>query len=311
MRNSSFAAKESRHVRVNSGKRLASLWKEIRPQQWTKNLFVVAPLLFSQNLFSLVAVERAFVAFVSFCLMSSSIYLFNDLKDLEQDRLHPKKRFRPLAAGDISGIAAWTLMTLLVLSSLTIGAILSPLFALALATYWLINSLYSAVLKHLVILDAFAVASGFLLRVIGGGVAIDVEVSHWILLCTSLVALFLAFTKRRHELGLLKLEAIAHRRVLKDYNVQFLDMMIGIVTAATVMSYALYTASDDTVQRFHTRGLLLTVPFVLYGIFRYLYLVYQKEDGGDPTESLLTDRPMLINLFLWAVTTAVVVYRVY
>ena len=157
-------------------------------------------------------------------------------------------------------------------------------------------------------MDVFAIASGFVLRVAGGAAAIEVEISHWLLLCTTLLALFLGFSKRRHELTLLGDEAGSHRRVLVEYDQRFLDVMIAIVTASTVMSYALYTVSEETVNRFHTKALILTVPFVLYGIFRYLYLTYHKDQGGDPTRSLLSDSPMLMNLTLWALTASVIVY---
>jgi 4-hydroxybenzoate polyprenyltransferase len=280
----------------------------MRPQQWAKNLFVLTPLLFSRSLFAPAAVGQALVCFILFCLGSSSVYLLNDIQDRSQDRLHPTKRFRPLASGELNlGVALGAMVTFL-LVTLAGGLLLDKTLALVLLSYWLINLLYSTWLKYQVILDVFVLASGFVLRVVGGGVAISVEVSHWLLLCTTLLALFLGFSKRRHELVRLGQTAGAHRQVLGEYNSHFLDMMIGIVTASTVMSYALYTVSEETVQRFHTRGLLLTLPFVLYGIFRYLYLVYNKNQGEDPTQSLLTDRPMVINLCLWALTAGVIVY---
>ena len=285
-----------------------SLVKTLRPQQWVKNLFVLAPLLFSQNLFTPAAVGRALTAFVLFCLASSSVYLLNDIRDREQDRLHPRKRHRPLASGELNVSLAAGVMIALLLSALAGAWMVSKPLALVLFGYWLINLLYSTWLKHQVILDVFAIASGFVLRVAGGGLAIEVEISHWLLLCTTLLALFLGFSKRRHELGLLKAGAQAHREVLADYNPRFLDMMIAIVTASTVMSYALYTVSEDTMRRFHTHALMLTLPFVLYGIFRYLYLIHHKNEGGDPTQSLLTDIPMLVNVFLWALTAGVIVY---
>ena len=285
-----------------------SLWVEMRPRQWVKNLFVLTPLFFSQNLFAPVLVGRAFAAFSLFCLMSSAVYLLNDIKDWKQDRLHPTKCLRPLAAGDLSlGVALGAMWGFLLLT-LVSGAMLSKLLAFVLFGYWLINLLYSIWLKHQVILDVFAIASGFVLRVVGGGIAIAVEISHWLFLCTLLLALFLGFTKRRHELVLLGQQAGDHRRVLKEYNLKFLDLLIGVVTASTMMSYTLYTVSEETVQRFHTRGLLLTLPFVLYGIFRYLYLVYQKDQIEDPTQSLLSDLPMRLNFSFWALSTGVILY---
>ena len=290
------------------GRWARGLWIELRPRHWVKNLLVLAPLLFSYNLLAPVAVARALMAFTLFCLISSSVYLLNDIQDCEQDRLHPQKRYRPLATGELGVGVALGMMVVLLLCALAGGVVLSKPFALILFGYWFINLLYSAWLKHQVILDVFAIAAGFVLRVVGGALAIQVEMSDWLLICASLLALFLGFSKRRHELVLLGEEAAGHRQVLEEYNPRFLDMMIGIVTASTVMSYALYTVSEETVRKFHTRGLLLTLPFVLYGVFRYLYLVYHKDQGGDPTQSLLTDRPMVINLCLWAMTAGIILY---
>jgi 4-hydroxybenzoate polyprenyltransferase len=252
---------------------------------------------------------RALTAFGLFCLVSSSIYLLNDIQDYEQDRLHPEKCSRPLAAEKLSVGLVLGVTILFLVAAIAGGLGLSGPLTLVLIAYWVINFFYSMRLKHQVILDVFAIAVGFVLRVVGGGVAIGVEVSDWLLICTLLIALFLGFTKRRHELILLGRGAEGHRQVLKEYSSNFLDMMISIVTASTVMSYALYTVSEETVQKFHTRNLLVTVPFVLYGIFRYLYLVYKKNEGGDPTQSLLTDRPTILNLFLWVLAVGFVLYH--
>jgi 4-hydroxybenzoate polyprenyltransferase len=303
-----LALQEDIRVASPRFKQARSLAKGLRPQQWVKNLFVFAPLLFSQNLFTPPAVGRSLAAFLLFCLASSSVYLLNDIFDREQDRLHPQKRHRPLATGELSVAVAAGVVLLLLLVALAGAWMISKPLALVLFGYWLINLLYSTWLKHQVILDVFAIASGFVLRVAGGGLAIQVEISHWLLLCTTLLALFLGFSKRRHELGVLQAGAEAHRQVLADYSPRFLDMMIAIVTASTVMSYALYTVSDDTVRRFHTHALMLTLPFVLYGIFRYLYLIHHKDEGGDPTQSVLADIPMLVNLCLWVLTAGVIIY---
>jgi 4-hydroxybenzoate polyprenyltransferase len=289
-------------------KEAKALWVTLRPRQWVKNLFVLTPLLFSQNLFVATATIKALAAFLCFCLSSSSIYIFNDIKDCQQDRLHPAKRWRPLAAGELKLGTAWTAMIALLLPGLGGAMTLGSPFAVTVFTYWIINVLYSVILKHWVILDVFALATGFVLRVVAGALVIDVEMSHWLLICAALLALFLGFSKRRYELVILGSEASNHRKVLSHYNPHFLDMMIGIVTACTVMSYALYTISEETVHKFHTERLLLTLPFVLYGIFRYLYLVYHKNEGGDPTESLLTDKASIINVFLWATTVAAILY---
>ncbi len=285
------------------------LWVELRPQQWLKNLLVLAPLLFSQNLFDSLAVTRSLMAFAVFCLISSSVYLLNDLKDRGEDRLHPQKCHRPLASGELGlGVARGTMIALLI-CALAGGALLNRTVVMTLVGYWFVNLLYSTWLKHQVILDVFTIATGFLFRVVGGAAAIQVQISDWLLICTTLLALFLGFVKRRQELLLLGEGAVRHRGVLSEYNPGFLDMMVGIVTASTLMSYALYTVSEETVRKFNTRGLLMTLPFVLYGICRYLYLVYHKNQGGDPTQNLFTDAPTVINLCLWAVTAAVILYR--
>jgi 4-hydroxybenzoate polyprenyltransferase len=285
-----------------------SLWIELRPRQWVKNVLVLAPVLFAHQLFAGPALLKALAAFGLFCLMSSSIYLLNDLKDAAEDRRHPVKRRRPIAAGQLGVPVAVAAMVVLFLLALAGAFALSPAFAGLLGAYWAMNFLYSSWLKHQVILDVFVIAGGFVLRVVGGGVAIGVPLSDWLLICTTLLALFLGFSKRRHELDVLGEAAASHRQVLSEYSRGFLDMMIGVVTASTVMSYALYTVSEETVRKFHTRALLLTLPFVLYGIFRYLYLVYQKREGGDPTQTLLSDRPTLVNLLLWAAVATIIIY---
>jgi 4-hydroxybenzoate polyprenyltransferase len=285
-----------------------ALLRAMRPPQWIKNLFVLAPLLFAHSLFSAEDVLRALAAFGLFCLASSSVYLLNDLRDLEQDRMHPTKRERPLAAGQLAPRTAWIALSGLLAASVAGALVLRPAFALVLLGYWGVNLLYSLHFKHFVILDVFAIAAGFVLRVIGGAVAIAVQMSNWLLVCTTLLALFLGFAKRRHELLTLEHEAANHRKVLAEYNERFLDMMIGVVTASTVMSYALYTVSEETVAKFETEKLLWTLPFVLYGVFRYLYLMYHKAEGGDPTVLLYSDRPLLVTLLLWAATSAAIIY---
>ena len=273
-----------------------------------KNAFVLAPLLFSKNLFIPDLLGRALLAFGLYCLASSSVYLFNDIVDIEHDRLHPQKRLRPMASGRVSlrlgTFAAAALAAVAATGALELGW---P-FTLTLLTYWAINLAYTLRLKHEVFLDVFAVSSGFVIRVVGGGLTIGVEISHWLLICTTLLALYLGFSKRRHELGVLGRQAGNHRAVLRNYSPAFLDMMISIVTACTLMSYALYTVSEETVSKFGTRGLLMTSPFVLYGIFRYLFLVYHRSEGGDPTQDLLSDKPSMVNLCLWVAAVAAVLY---
>lgn len=285
-----------------------ALWIELRPAQWVKNLFVFAPLFFSENLFVPAAIWRSLTAFGCFCVVSSSVYLLNDLADCAQDRLHPDKRHRPIASGALEVRIAWVGLAGLLALGLAWALVLSVAFAVILAGYWGLNVLYSVRLKHVVIIDVFVIAAGYLMRVMGGAVVIDIAMSTWLLICTTLLALFIALCKRRHELVLLEEDAQGHRQVLGDYPIPFLDMMIGIIAAASLVSYALYTVSDEIVERFGLPGLLLTVPCVLYGFFRYLYLVYRKEEGGDPAQSILTDRPMLVNLLLWAATAGLILY---
>lgn len=280
----------------------------MRPLQWVKNLVVFAPLLFAQQFFVPHAFVRALFTFVLFCGLSSAVYLLNDVLDYEQDRAHPVKRYRPLAAGQLRRSTVIETSGLLLVLVFAGALLLSPTMLGIVVGYWLLNLLYSLWLKHKVILDVFAIAAGFVLRVVGGAVAVAVAISNWLLVCTTLLALFLGFCKRRRELLLLGVDSDQHRQVLAEYNPRFLDMMIGIVTATTVMSYALYTVSEETVRKFHTEGLLATLPFVLYGIFRYLYLVYHKELGGDPTQQVLTDIPFILNLGLWTLTVGVVLY---
>jgi 4-hydroxybenzoate polyprenyltransferase len=280
----------------------------LRPKEWIKNSIILAPLFFSQNVLDAVATGRTLAAVAIFCLMSSSVYLLNDVRDRDRDRLHPIKSQRPIAAGRLGEKLALGIMSILLIAALGGGYLLSPSFALILIAYWLINLLYSFGLKNLVILDVFAIAFGFVLRVIGGAVVIEVEMSHWLIICTTLLALFLGFSKRRHELFLLGNEASGHRHVLEEYSASYLDMMIGIVTASTVMSYALYTVSEETVRRFNSDRLVLTLPFVLYGIFRYLYLIYHKNQGGNPARDLLTDKSIIVNLALWAAVTGIILY---
>ncbi|HEX8679467.1 MAG TPA: decaprenyl-phosphate phosphoribosyltransferase [Chthoniobacterales bacterium] len=286
----------------------AALFVALRPQQWVKNLLVLAPLLFSRHLFDPSSLLEGLSAFGLFCLVSSSSYLFNDFVDVEQDRLHPVKCRRPLASGRLGARATIVTAIALCITGIAGGLALGRTIALALCAYVVISAAYSLFLKHHVILDVFAIASGFVLRAWGGAEAIQVEMSSWLLVCTTLLALFLGFSKRRYELALLKERAMEHRRVLADYDPRFLDMMIAIVTASAVTCYALYTVSEETVARFHTKALLSTLPFVLYGIFRYLYLVYHKDRGGDPIVTAFTDPATIINLLLWAGTVAFILY---
>jgi len=280
----------------------------MRPRQWTKNLFVFAGLIFGDKLLDRGSVAIAIAAFFAFCLLSSTVYLINDIRDREGDRRHPMKSRRPIASGALPvGLAsAWAvvLATVALASAFLIG----PGFGLVATAYLLLLSAYSFVIKHVVILDVLTLSGGFVLRAAGGAVAVGVEFSHWLLLLMLLGALFLALSKRRAELVTLAEDASAHRPSLADYSPYLLDQMIGVVTASTLLAYAFYTINPETVAKFNTDRLLWTVPFPLYGIFRYLYLVHQCAGGGNPSDTLLEDRPILICVALWGASVIAILY---
>jgi 4-hydroxybenzoate polyprenyltransferase len=280
----------------------------LRPSQWTKNLVVFAGLLFGRRLFDPVAVAEACAAVAIFCALSGVVYLLNDVADREADRRHPLKSSRPIASGQLSPSLAVAAALALAAVSLALAFWLRPAFALVALAYLLLLGAYSARLKHIVIIDVLTIAIGFVLRAVAGAVVIGVAISHWLLVCTVLLALFLALSKRRHELVLLADAATEHRRILGEYSPYLLDQMIGVVTASTLIAYIFYTISPETVQNFGTEYLALTIPFPLYGIFRYLYLVHRKEGGGSPAELLVTDRPLLACVALWAATVVLIVY---
>jgi len=280
----------------------------MRPLHWIKNVFVLAPLVFAQRLTDGDAALRAMAAFGLFCLVSSAIYLVNDLADRSLDRLHRRKRNRPIAAGELSPTVATVLAVLLAMAGLVAGLALGTGVAAILAGYLVLNLGYSLGLKNVVILDVMLVAAGFLLRAWGGAVAVAVDMSNWLILCTGLIALFLGFVKRRQELdGLADLEP-AQRPILAEYSVGFLDQMIGVVTASTVLSYAFYVFSPEVAQKLDTPYMGLTLPFVLYGIFRYLYLVHRRGEGESPTGLVVQDGPLRTVILLWGVVVLVLLF---
>lgn len=283
-----------------------TLLQALRAPQWIKNLFIFAPLLFSQNLMNGPLLLVTIRAFVAFCMISSAQYIFNDIRDLEEDRVHPVKSRRPLASGRMKVGVAIALLVGMGVGGILIAATINLPFLLIAAGYFVLQVLYTLWLKHIVILDVFIIAAGFLIRVIAGGLAIRVEVSSWLLICTILLSLFLALGKRRYELTLLQGEAAQHRPILREYTPYLLDQMISVVTASTFVAYCLYTISPDTVEKFGTKNLIFTVPFVLYGIFRYLYLIHQKSEGGTPEALVIRDKPLLLDIFLWVVTAALI-----
>ncbi|HHU76388.1 MAG TPA: decaprenyl-phosphate phosphoribosyltransferase [Firmicutes bacterium] len=280
------------------------LFLMLRPKQWTKNLLLFAGLIFSLNLFVENLIRISLLAFVSFCLLSSSVYIVNDLIDMEEDKKHPLKRHRPLAAGKVGVGQAMTVEVVLLGISLFLAWRIGTLFLILGLVYFALCLAYSLWLKYTVILDVFAIALGFLLRVAAGGVAIGVVVSPWLLICTLLISLFLALAKRRQEsINLGNSSTWQGRAVLEHYPIPYLDQLISIVTAATILAYSLYTFTASRSPLY-----MLTIPFVIYGIFRYLYLVHNDALGENPEEILLSDWPTIINIILWVLATVLILY---
>ena len=281
----------------------------IRPGEWSKNLLVFAGLLFGKRLLGIDAIFAAAGGFIVFCALSGAVYLVNDVLDRQSDRQHPLKARRPIASGALSAPTALGAAAVLAGGGLLLAFALNVRFGLTAAAYVALLGLYSGPLKHIVIVDVLTIAIGFVLRAIGGAAVVNVEISHWLLVCTILLALFIALAKRRHELVLLADGATSHRPILGEYSAYLLDQMIAVVTASTLMAYVFYTISPETQEKFGTAWLGLTIPFPLYGIFRYLYLVHRREGGGSPAELLLADRPLLACVALWALSVALIIYR--
>ena len=287
---------------------LVDVWRLLRPTQWSKNTVLFAALIFAKHLFEPRDVLFVSLGFVCFCAMASGAYVMNDLRDCERDRQHPLKSQRPLPSGRVRRGTAMVLAVVLMVSGLTGSFVLSGGFGVLAALYLVLQVGYTFWLKEVVILDVMAIAAGFVIRAGAGGVLINVPVSPWLIICTFLLMTFLGFCKRRHELVLLEARATDHRASLREYSPYFLDQMIAVVTASTVVAYAIYTASPEVIRKLGTDKLYLTIPFVLFGIFRYLYLVHQREEGGNPTQVLFTDRPLLADLLLWVATATVLIY---
>lgn len=280
----------------------------LRPRQWLKNTIVYVGVIFAQRLFDDGLFLRATLAFVAFCALSSAVYLLNDVLDREHDRQHPTKRLRPIAAGKLAPRTALAVaLGLALLGLLAAGALGWGVVALA-AAYLAVMLLYNLWLKRIVLLDVFAIAGGFVVRAAAGAVAVGVPISPWLYVCTTLGALFIGFGKRRHELTLLADGADSHRVVLREYTPAFLDELIAVVSGSVVVAYSLYTFSAENLPR--NKAMMLTIPFLLYGTFRYLYLIHVRNAGGHPEEILLTDRPLLLNLVLWLLVAAAILYLV-
>ncbi|NIA16553.1 MAG: decaprenyl-phosphate phosphoribosyltransferase [Nitrospiraceae bacterium] len=287
---------------------ISTLFRALRVYQWSKNLLVFAALIFAQQLYVADQVVRSLIAFGAFCAASSAMYLFNDVADVENDRVHPEKRTRPLASGAMSIPAAIAIALILIAASGALSFLLSGRFALILAAYLALVGAYSLGLKRVIIVDVIVVAMGFVIRAMAGAIALDVSFSNWLVVCTMFMALFLGFSKRRHEINLLDHEALNHREVLGHYSVAYLDAVNVIVAGGAIITYTIYTCSREVVERLGTDKLYLTLPLVLYGLFRYLYLVHHDLDGGDPSSTLLKDRSLTITVALWGLACIGIIY---
>jgi len=286
---------------------IRALWESVRPKQWAKNIFIFGAVVFDKKLFVPEHFFSTLAAFVMFCLLSSTVYIINDMGDIQKDRQHPVKQNRPLASGRLRPSAAVGVVAGVLVVLLPLAFVLDVGFGAVALAYLVNNLLYTFWLKDVVIIDVLSIAAGFVLRVGAGVTVIPTErFSPWIYVCMTLLALFMGFGKRRHELTLLAADANNHRRVLDDYSLPFLDEMMGVVTASTVMAYAIYTFSAEGLPSNHS--MMLTVPFVLYAIFRYLYLIHVKGQGGAPEEILLKDRPFLLAVTSWGVLVVILLY---
>ncbi len=283
-----------------------ALFISLRPRQWTKNGLLLLGLIFSLSLFDSNLMLKAILAFLVFCALSSSTYLLNDVVDVEKDRLHPIKRNRPIASGQVPQTVALGAAALLLAGGLALALALGSGFAVAALLYPLLTISYTLILKHIAIIDLLAVAATYVLRAAAGAVVISVPISPWLYVCTLLGALFLTTAKRRHELTLLQGGAGDHRKILEAYTVPFLDQLITILASASAIAYSLYTFSAENLPK--NQAMMLSIPFVLYGIFRYIYLIQMKDVGGAPEEALLTDKPLLVTVMGWGLVSTAIIY---
>jgi 4-hydroxybenzoate polyprenyltransferase len=286
----------------------AALWAALRPEQWTKNLLVFAALVFGGLLADPKSAVTALAAFLAFCALSSAVYLMNDLVDAEADRRHPVKQFRPIASGALSKPRAAGVAVLFALIAIGGAFQISVPVGTVTVAYLGLQAAYTLHVKHVVILDVLAIAAGFVLRAAVGAFAVNLPISAWLIVCTSLLALFLALGKRRHEVAMLGDHATGHRRILGEYSPYLLDQMISVVTGSLIVAYSMYTTTSHTAMALEGGRLTLTIPFVLYGVFRYLYLVHVRQGGGSPANLLLRDVPLLLCVALWGVTVIALTY---
>jgi 4-hydroxybenzoate polyprenyltransferase len=281
----------------------------MRPHQWVKNLFIFTPLLFGKKLGDPVAVSQALLACASFCLMCSALYIINDVVDAPEDRIHPDKRLRPIASGALSVSMALTASVTLLTVAFCLASTISLSFLLLAATYFGLILAYCLTLKQMIILDCMIIATGFVLRVVGGAVAVEIQPTHWLIACAFLLALYLAFAKRRQELQMLSTVAAEHRQVLGNYTVGYLEQVNNILIGATIVCYALYTVAPETIARFNTDKLIYGSVFVIYGLFRYMALTRNPAKGGNPSKLLMKDHPLMLTVACWAIYNALVIYR--
>lgn len=280
----------------------------MRPKQWSKNIVIFAGVLFSLQVLQPIPLARTSIAFILFCLVSGCVYILNDVCDYERDLIHPEKRKRPIASGRLSRKLASIVAPIVLFFALVAAFRLTPYFGMIALFYFVMNLGYSFYLKNIVILDVLIIALGFVLRAVAGAVVIGVQISEWLLVCTFFLALFLALCKRRHELRLIEDKAANHRAVLQEYSPSLVDQMISVATASALMSYALYTISENVEKKFHTDKLIFTIPFVLFAIFRYLYLVHNQNLGGNPEKVFIQDRAMLVDVLLWICSIFLILY---
>ena len=290
-------------------RRIGAAWESLRTRQWVKNVVVLAPVFFSGKLVDQQSLASAILSMVCFCVASSGAYLLNDLLDRRLDRFQPTKKHRPITSGKLPVTWAVGLISVLVVGSFVLSITVHPRLATILVGYWLLNILYSVLLKRFVILDVLALSGGFVLRVWAGAVVLDLVPSHWLQLSMFFLALFLSLAKRRQELVILHARALRHRGVLSDYSPAFIDQLTSILTAVSILCYALYSVSSEVTNRVGQFGFIATVPFVVYGVFRYLYLVHVRREALDPTEAILSDRSLMVSVVLWIACILLILYR--
>jgi 4-hydroxybenzoate polyprenyltransferase len=284
------------------------LFLSLRPKHWVKNLFIFAGPFFSLKLFNLENITKLIFGFLCWCLITSAMYLFNDIIDRREDALHPDKKNRPITSGKLGIKIAYLFCALLSFISLTLAVRLNINFAVFIALYFLITVTYSLYLKHIFILDVMCIAAGFVFRVVSGAFLIQIGVSEWLIMCTFLLSSLLGFSKRQEEITALGENAVYHRKVLKEYDRGFLQYVPYVLVSSAILCYMLYTVSSEAIRKFGTKNLIYTTPFVIYGLLRYVYIAYEKNRGADPTQVLFQDVPTVINILLWILTVGLIIY---